>query len=221
VRRVWASFLLCTGCFIGGLHKTLPAPPPTLTPEQRIKWFDALAGASELTTWTTTCQGASCSTSTAKKMTLGNGTVIDEPDDLSPLVAPESPTAQHIRASDLARHHGNQWMIAATSVVASALVLALATDHTDLFSDRTATVILGPALAFGLFGTYAGHDDYETSVRAAGAAYESYTKDLADHLQICVLNMQLVPCEYRVPEPVQPEPAPSNEHLPSGVVTRN
>lgn len=149
-------------------------------------------------------------------MTLGNGTVIDQPDDLSPLVAPESPTARHIQASELARHHGNQWMIAATSVMASALVIALATDHVDLSSDRTAGVILGPALAFGLFGYYAGHDDYETSVKAAGAAYESYTKDLADRLQICVLNMQLVPCEYRAPEP---EPAPSNEHLPSGVVT--
>ena len=81
--RVWVA-VFSIGC-IG--HTNLPAPPPTLTAEQRILWFNSLAGRTELTTWTVQTRTGFVSNIT-KTMTLGNGTEIEAAEDVLPVVAP-------------------------------------------------------------------------------------------------------------------------------------
>ena len=103
--RAWVICCLSIGC-LG--HTTLPAPPPTLTAQQRIAWFQALSGQTERTTWTTVCQ-ANCDTTARKTMTLSNGTEIEAAEDVLPVVAPDSPTARHARASLREREHGERW----------------------------------------------------------------------------------------------------------------
>src|ERR1700712_5679452 len=98
MRRAWVA-VFSIGC-IG--HITLPAPPPTLTAEQRVVWFQRLSGRTEQTTWMIQSNTGYVH-SIEKTMTLGNGTEIQAAEDVLPVVAPDSATARHARASQADR----------------------------------------------------------------------------------------------------------------------
>jgi hypothetical protein len=211
--RAWVA-VFAIGC-LG--HTTLPVPPPTLTAEQRVLWFNSLAGRTEQTTWTFQTRTGFVS-DIQKTMTLANGTEIEAPEDVLPVVAPDSATARHARAALEEREHGDRWREVAVGVLVGALVISTARNTSNPFEDRWDAAIWGSAAAFGLFSSIASGDSYRHAARQAGFAFESYTKDLADRLQICVLNMQLVPCEYRAPAPAAPAapPEPTPPPVPAG-----
>ncbi|MEP6862956.1 MAG: hypothetical protein ABJE66_20180 [Deltaproteobacteria bacterium] len=210
--RVWVA-VFSIGC-IG--HITLPAPPPTLTAEQRVAWFNSLAGRSERTTWTVQTRTGYVS-NIEKTMTIGNGTEITAAEDVLPVVAPDSATAHHARAAQSDREHGDRWRELSIGVLAVALIVAAARSGSNPFEDKWDAAIWGSAAAIGLFSNFAAADSYNHAAKESGLAFESYTKDLADQLQICVLNMQLVPCEYRAPAPATPAaPAPALPPVPAG-----
>jgi hypothetical protein len=211
--RAWVA-VFSIGC-IG--HTNLPAPPPTLTADQRIVWFNSLSGRTERTTWTVQTRTGYVS-NIEKTMTLGNGTEIEAAEDVLPVVAPDSATARHARAAQTEREHGDRWREVSLGVIAAAVIVAAARSSGNPFEDKTDAAIWGTALAFGLFSNLAAADSYKHAAKESGFAFESYTKDLADRLQICVLNMQLVPCEYRPPAPAAPAapPAPAPPPVPAG-----
>ncbi|HEY6036440.1 MAG TPA: hypothetical protein VIV58_19315 [Kofleriaceae bacterium] len=222
---MWRAGAICSlaiGC-IG--HTTLLAPPSTLTSEQRIEWFQALSGRSERTTWTVQTRTGFV-TEVHKTITLQNGTEIEAAEDLLPVVAPDSTTARHARASAVEREHGDHWRELSIGVVIGALAIAAARSSGNPFEDKWDAAILGTGAVTSLFSNYAAIDSYRYSAKQSGLAFESYTKDLADRLQICVLNMQLVPCEYRPPAPApsappaepNPPPAPAGQAVPDGPV---
>jgi hypothetical protein len=191
-RRLIVAFALCTSCVA---HVSLPAPPPNLTADERVAWFESLSAASEVTT-EVHCR--KCMPSIDKELVLHDGTRVRAAEDLLPLVEPASPTAQHARASQQAREHADRWSELATGVVASALVVGLATDHTNPFADRTAAAILGPAAVIALFARVVAHDDANEATREAGIAFGTYSQDIAKRLEVCVHDLRLVRCETRV-----------------------
>jgi len=217
---MWRAGVICClsiGCVA---HTTLPSPPPTLTAEQRISWFQRLAGRTELTTWTETNMGYV--SNVRKTMTLANGTEIEAAEDLLPLVGPDTATARHAHAALREREAGDKWRELSLGFIAAALIVSTARGGGDPFDDKWDAAIWGTAGAITLFTTYASEDSYGHAAKESGFAFESYTKDLADRLQICVLNMKLVPCEYRppaaTPPPVPEPPVPAGQSVPDGPV---
>ena len=184
-----------------------------------MSWFQRLSGRSELTTWTV-YRSTGYVTDVKKTMTLANGTEIEAAEDVLPLVGPDTTTARHARAAMHDREAGNRWRAFTFGVIASALVVSGVRGGGDPFDDKWDAAIWGTAGAITLFSTYAAADSYNHAAKESGLAFESYTKDLADRLEICVLNMQLVPCEYRpaAPPPPPEPPAPAGQSVPDGPV---
>src|ERR1700761_1850498 len=168
--RAWVA-VFAIGC-IG--HTNLPAPPPTLTAEQRILWFNSLAGRTERTTWTIQTNTGYVHT-IEKTMTLGNGTEIEAAEDVLPVVAPDSATARHARASQADRVAGDHWRELAWGAVFGALVIAAARSTGNPFEDKWDAAILGGGAMIALFGNFASGDSYKQASKEAGFAFESYT----------------------------------------------
>lgn len=213
-------------------HAILPVPPPTLTGEERVAWFNKLAGDTEKTTTITTCQNFGCSTTVEKEMRLANGTVVTAPEDLLPVVRETSTTAKIARAARRERTNGDRWTEVVLGVVGAAFITMAASDHWNPLEDKASAAIWGSTFVLGLFSEFAARDCYTQSTRHAGEAFHAYTKDLADRLGVCVLGYQLVPCDYTPPpastpsgppganEP-PPEPSAPQQHVPDGPVAGN
>jgi len=216
---MWRAGAICSlaiGC-IG--HTTLVTPPSTLSAAQRLAWFQPQSGRGVRAPWTEQTRTGFV-TDVHKTIVLENGAEIEAAEDLLPVVAPDSTTARHARASALERQHGDHWRELSIGVVIGALAIAAARSSGNPFEDKWDAAILGAGAVTGLFSNFAAGDSYHYAAKQSGLAFESYTKDLADRLQICVLNMQLVPCEYR-PEPIAPPAAPSapaGQAIPDGPV---
>jgi len=221
MRREWVCTLLI-GCVT---HKTLPVPPPTLTAEQRVAWFEALAGETERTTFIKNCAGNDCVV--AHMVTLGNGTKIYAADDLLPVIRPESTTAHHALAAKNERDRGDSWTWIALGFAAATIVAAAASGHTSPSDDTGAAIWAIGGAGTALTG-FVSREYYRRALDESDAAFHTYTKDLADRLEICVLEMRLVPCEYRAPPPSGPpgvdqpplEPPAPQQHVPDGPVAR-
>lgn len=187
-----------------------------------MKWFDALAGATERTWFLKDCT-SDCIVD--HMLTLGNGTKIYAPEDLIPAVAPDSVTARHARAASDLRDRADMWTWIGVGLAALTLATVTGSGHTNLGEDSTSKVILaiGGAAAIGpaIYGRILNHQSLEET----DAAFNTYTKDLADRLEICVDNMRLVACDDRSPpsgppgkdEPPLAPPAPQ-QHVPDGPV---
>ena len=222
--------MLCTlliGCVS---HVTLPVPPPTLTAEQRIGWFNSLAGETEKTTTITTCQNLSCSTRIEKEMRLVNGTTIEASEDLLPVVRPDSTTAQHARAARRARDRGSSWAWGSLGAAAAIVLVSSLVADAPSPEDHTLLYAWGAAATVATVGYIVNYVSKAEAVEEDGFAFRAYTKDLADRLNVCVLGYQLVPCEYRPPPPAPsgppganepaPEPPAPQQHVPDGPVAR-
>jgi len=218
---MWRVGVIC--CFAIGCaaHATLSAPPATLTAEQRLSWFNAFAARTERTTWNVDRLTGDVS-HVRKSITLVNGTEIEAAEDILPLVGSDSATGRHARAAQRNREAGDRWREVSLGVVASALIVSAARGGGNPFEDKWDAAIWAGAGAIGLFMGAAAGDNYAHAAKESNLAFDSYTKDLADRLQICVLNMQLVPCEYRppaaTPPPVPEPPVPAGQSVPDGPV---
>jgi hypothetical protein len=221
MRQAWVVGVVAVGS-IGCAelpHHQLAAPPPTLSGAQRVAWFDAFAAESERTVTTVTCQKFSCTKSIEKSLTLGNGTRIDHAEDLLPLVRADSISARHMHDARRATVRGHVWRWVALGTALGGLATALVLDHEGVIDDRTALVIGGTGAVFSLFSYFAARDELTVATDAAGRAFESYTKDLADRLQVCVRGMQLVPCEDSTTgSPDDDSPPPVESRAPNGPV---
>ncbi|MEO8553979.1 MAG: hypothetical protein ABI678_28590 [Kofleriaceae bacterium] len=221
MRREWVVCIALVGCVT---HKTLPVPPTALTAEQRLSWFNALAGETERTTFIENCEGDDCVVS--HMATLANGTKIYAAEDLLPVIRADSATAEHARAARDARAHGDNWLWVAIGAAAGALAVAAATGHSDPSADNAAAAIWVIGGAGALVGGFVSREHYHHALAESDVAFRTYTKDLADRLEICVLDMHLVPCEYRAPAPSgapganepPPEPPAPQQHVPDGPV---
>jgi hypothetical protein len=178
--------------------------PPNATPEQRVATYSALAAESEKTTWTRSCSSA-CMTTISKELRLANGTTVHYPEDLLPVVSPNSVTAHEVQHALTARRRSRY---ASLFAVASCVGLAAVGWHWFRSADTResidpttgeaiglGTAALG-AIVSGVFiwyyeGKYAHH---------FGEANLAYNDGLAEQLNVCVAGYALVPCETVLPQ---------------------
>src|SRR3569623_3310501 len=86
-----------------GEHVQLAPLPPSPTPDQRGWSGNAVRPRGELTESTTTCdRHGGCFTTTNGAIELPDGRTVRDPEDLAPLVAPESVTLAHARKANRA-----------------------------------------------------------------------------------------------------------------------
>jgi hypothetical protein len=179
-------------------HVTLRVPP-NATADQRVAAYNALAAESEKTTWTTSCHSA-CSTTIRKELRLANGTTVHYPEDVLPVVPPNSVTAREVQQALTAKRRSRYARVfAGASFVGLGAVGWHWFSHVEEreSSDPTMGEALGlgaaalGAIVSGIFvyyydGKYADH---------FGEANHAYNHDLAEQLNVCVSGYALVPCE--------------------------
>jgi hypothetical protein len=174
-------------------HVRLQPPAPTLTPDERIALFNAKEPAKLATTEISQDRGQTWEEASTS-LFLADGTEVVSPEDLAPLVAPNSPTMRAARRSVAARkkHH----ILYAFTIAAMIGGLAL----TGAFQDEAPLGTPGYVgwLAFLVppFIGYVGLHHYARAELAERrAAFRYYARDLGDRLNLCARGLQLVACE--------------------------
>lgn len=208
MRAGWiAGLALISAC--SRPHVTLPTIPPDLTVEQRVQVFNDLHATGEKTVTTTNCNGmGGCSTNVDKTLYLANGTHVYHPEDLLPVVGPESATALAVRDVHEARRKARvySWVSIASAVGFIGLVVFSFRGDSPGFSTPTKLGLLatGGGVLVGGFGAW-----WQTrqAVEHWGEANERYNEGLAQRLNVCTNGLAVVPCESGVPPP-QPQPGP-------------
>lgn len=207
---------LANGC--SRPHVVLPAVTPNMTPEQRVQMFNELHSTGEDTTTTSFCMPRSCSTKTEKTLHLVNGTQVYHPEDLLPLVGPDSITA---RAVSNVRTHRRRALvytgISLASVVGFIPIGRIAIENRETsFStpEKLGLVAVGVGLLVGGFGTWY-HDHQATEYW--GEANENFNVGLAQRLGVCTSGFAVVPCESAPPPATPPMLGPPSATAPPGV----
>lgn len=172
----------------GPPHVQLNPPKPNMTADERVAMFEALAGKSEKTTWTTTCNGG-CSTTVEKSLFLANGTEVHYPEDLLPVLPADGEAVEHIRANQDARSKAQIWTIGAVISGVTGFLIFASSNTSD--SHAVPFLLFGGA-AVGAFGAW-----HYSSVATdeASLTFHAYSKALADRLAVCTNGLAVVACE--------------------------
>jgi hypothetical protein len=192
-------------------HVTLPAVSPNMTAEQRVQMFNELHATGERTLTTTSCGGGGgCSTNVQKTLYLANGTQVHHPEDLLPVVGPESVTARAVGDVHKARRKALGYAgISLASAVGFITIALISISGDDLepgfgFSGpaKLGMLATGAGVVVGSIGAW-----YQKR-RAAehwGVANESYNVGLGERLAVCTSGFAVVPCESGdIPPKLQP-----------------
>jgi hypothetical protein len=176
---------------------TLQRPADDLTPEQRVATYNALHATAERDVVTVSCYGA-CSSHETRTIQLADGRQTSEPRDLLPVLLPHSKAARHIRAAESHRRQEAFWL--GGGVVAFGLGLALGfemvgRDATGGQDWSTARYPVYAGVAALLVGGALMYYHRRRSMEETSAAYQTYNEGLAEMLDVCVLGLQVIPCE--------------------------
>ena len=178
-------------------HVSFPPVPPNLTPQQRVEAYNRLVGTEERTFVSRNYSSHS--------IVLANNLEVYYPEDLEPLVQPDSATARHIDASLRARHSRSMWKLAGYGLLLVGVVSWFATAD----SDTSGLKVVGPVItlsgiaALGVSIYYGFVNKSETT-----DAYHSFNDDLATRFGVCVQGLNVVPCEMLQQQ--QPPPPSGN-----------
>ncbi len=178
-------------------HGPLAPLPPMATPGQRVQAYADLHAVSEKTTWQTTCGGrGGCSTRVQRTLRLTNGTQVHYPEDLLPVLAPDSAAARAVHASLGAKRKSRNYALLALAGVAAFAFVAVSSlpAPEDEFS-TTAKVGLLTTGAVTLVTAFASWHYYFQSAALFGDANELYNDGLAEQLNLCADGLRIVPCE--------------------------
>lgn len=175
-------------------HADLRLPPQPWRPDQRVAAYNQLAATHERVY--TSGNGAS-----SRTLIIGDGREIRYPEDLRPVVPPDSPTGRMARrAAEVGPK--SRWLLVGGA--ASAFAGFVFTAHAE-FADGD-TGIVGPVLlAGGLVALGVGLYYHVVYSHATNNAYETYDDDLAAALHVCASGLAVVPCED-AQQPASPQP---------------
>lgn len=198
-------------CYVIGCntshHVNIPAPPPNLTPEQRMQTFDTYRQAGRGVEWTTTCNGG-CMSSSEDILILHNGMEVRRPADLLPILAPKSEAAHEAEQARAAEDRSSRWK----HVVFAGFVGFLVVTGVGFHYESEPLLALGIAGGFGTMiagGVGWAINDIEAG-RHTKAAFGHYDDGLAQRFNVCVNGLAVVPCEASTPgspPPAEPDPA--------------
>lgn len=192
MRRVWLLAIV-TAC-TSQHHVTLPAPSPTITPDERVALFWRMRPVAE-------GQERVNGDLVNDTIELGDKTEVVSPEDLLPLVGEDSDTMRYARASIRARRKSNFLFYMSFGMALTGLVTAFVLDV------PTPVAIAGGGLFVLSFVPYFAERHYaKKEIRLRRRAFDSFPADLGKRLDVCAHDNQVVPCEGPLPdEPSQPE----------------
>jgi len=198
------GLVVVAGCGAPSVEHVQLAPlPPSPTPDQRVWIFNAVRPRGELTESTTTCdRHGGCFTTTNGAIELPDGRTVRDPEDLAPLVAPESVTLAHARKANRAAGRLAWWGAGAITALAGGFLVSM--NGHDNGNDTELEIGLGVAVGGLMLGAMAGYIERDTINDERRAAFASYPKDLAARLSLCPSGQLVMPCEQQVPGAAAP-----------------
>lgn len=188
-------------------HVELAPLPPSPTPDQRVWIFNAVRPRGELTESTTTCdRHGGCFTTTNGAIVLPDGRTVRDPEDLAPLVAPQSGTLVHAHKASRAAGRLAWWGAGAITALVGGFLVSM--NGHDNGNDTELEIGLGVAVGGLMLGAMAGYIERDTINDERRAAFASYPNDLAARLSLCPSGQLVMPCEQQVPGAGAPSDAP-------------
>jgi hypothetical protein len=190
----WSLLLLAlTACLKP--HAALLAPPPGASAEERVKAYESHRPRGE--SKSSVVQEGDAVAERTDYLILGDGTRIYHPEDLTPLVAAESRTAQSAaRSKDATEQLTLIAYIGAAVTIAGVAVMAVGGTDSDLFYPGLGASLLGVG---GVVG--AGIYYWPTINDERTSAFSTYEDDLRKQLDICVNGLEVVACPATAPTP--------------------
>ncbi|HEX5059791.1 MAG TPA: hypothetical protein VFV99_10555 [Kofleriaceae bacterium] len=186
-------------------HVNIAAPPPNLTPDQRVDAFNKLRTEATGVEVVTTCNHGCTSTSTPL-LRIGAGNVVRYAEDLLPVLPQGSPAAAAAHDVETARHKAKRVSRIGGLVFAAGFVtMMLAFNYGDELA-----LIGGATMAGGLIGWAYGVYGYDREIKEkTKLVFNSYDESLATTFNVCVNGMNVVACEQSTPgtTPQEPDPA--------------
>jgi hypothetical protein len=187
-------------------HVNIPAPPASLTPEQRVQAFDTYRQAGRGVEWTTTCGKGGCMSSSEDILVLHNGQEVRHAADLLPVLAPDSEAAREAQAAQAAEHRSSFWKHITFAGFVGFLVVTGVGFHYD--SDPLLVLGIGGGLGTMLGGGIGWvKNDIEVTDRTK-TVFAQYDESLAKRFEVCVNGLAVVPCESSTPGAPPPVAVP-------------
>ena len=171
----------------------LPRLPVQMTPAQRVTIFQQWHGTIE----TDAVSGQQETVS----ITFANGNSTSDPEDLLPVLPPDSEAVRHIRASSGLRKRSVAWWAGGVVGFAVGLIVGFNLVGRDRQGDQDWSTAKYPIIA-GLGALIVGSAVFyfyrQRAFDEASRAYNTYNADLATRLQVCVDGLAVRACDALV-----------------------
>jgi hypothetical protein len=181
-------------------HITLHGPTAATTPAERVAMFHALERAGQDTIQISRNNGPY--QLAGAQLVLGDGTRIELPEDLLPVVPPDSDTARAARASAAVGHRANTWMYIGFGALAASIVTLVAVQTGSVNIGVPDEYLFGGAALVTALPFFAARQQRQEELQLRMQAFSTYTRDLGIELDVCAHGLEVVPCE--TPQPLQP-----------------
>ena len=188
MRGLVVLLLLFVAC--GHPHYSLTVPPPTAHPMERLAAFHQLRPTGMGAVTTCSSRGG-CNTKSY--LVLADGREIWHPEDLEPVVAPQSRAGVAVRRIRQLYRRGKAWGVVLGVVSAVGIGLgaaAISRESEPLFYASLGTLGAGFAVA----GTAILITNFQLS-NATAELFDQYDVGLAAQLNICARGLAVVPCD--------------------------
>jgi hypothetical protein len=209
-----AALLLCVAA-CAEPHVMLKAPAPNITAAERVAMFKALEPTKRETLTISRDHGPKQLAGAG--LILGNGSEIQLPEDLLPVVAPDSDTARAARASAAAGHRADTWMYIGYAVAVTSVAGLVAYETRDMDRAFSDGYLWGAAFGATAIPLYLAHRDRHEELQLRMQAFSTYTRDLGMRLDVCAHGLEVIACETPVTSnapgmvapSAPPQPAPA------------
>lgn len=197
--------LLHAGC--GEPHVALEAPGKAAPLAERQRSYERLrpAGTSQRIIVTTTDNSVSSSTHTS--VILANGQTVHHAEDMLPVVAADSPTAEaarrhayHRKRASIGYTLGTIGLLVALGSVAIPIIEGIDEQPTGGGPDIWWPGVIGGGVAF-LVGSGVAYYNGSRARDAKIAAFATYDESLRQNLAVCVEGTRIVDCDAQPPPP--------------------
>lgn len=221
--------LAVQGC---GVHVQLPSPPPReAPPSQRLAFYQQHRPVA-LNTRTSVFvnrYGYAGATTAVQGVLLADGTTVQMPEDLHPLVDPDSVTAQSAERSQRARSHAGGLL--ASGLIATGVGVGLLFPALSSVGDRASGgssgddngllwISVGLGLAGAVLALIAGYGPGATASQERVNAFAALDASLRRRLDLCENGLGVVDCATQTPAgpvlqpmmpgaPMLPPPSPT------------
>jgi len=196
-----------TGC-ASVEHVSVTPLPPDPTPQQRIWAYETYYPAAKGEEVIKYCRGIQCNETRNPVVKFADGQLVRDPEDLAPLVSPESHTMSEAHRATRAHANAGWWGLGMVAGIVGGLVVA--GEGNDANNTTELEVGLGVAVGSLLVGGIAAYIERDHVHDARATAFAWFPHDLAEKLRLCWNGAQSVPCETMTPGAAPEKPRDPN-----------